>query len=407
MAANYFTSDLPPAYSTVHQGFLLTRSSHDRNNSTQIEYWVSTDEGPARLLIDDERPVFFIAIESAEIAAKVLSRLRPQVEIRKLDLRQFNGQTTAAVYSQTINDHFTAQDQLQHHGVEMFESDLRLHDRYLMERFAYGSVAFVGERVARHGFMEYRNCRIKSSDYRPDLTLLSLDIECDMDGTLYSVGLAGPGASDGSATNEVLMIGNPENSQHTTIYWFADEPALLIGLRDRIQSIDPDLLIGWNLINFDMQILLKRAEKFKIPFSIGRNNRIATWRDVRGDVGKGFVNVPGRVAIDGIDALKAATWSFPSFSLENVSQTLLSRGKKVEKDVDDRLAEIQHNFRHNKPALAAYNLEDCQLVLDIFHHTRIVEFLVLRSKITGLELDRAGGSVAAFTNLYLPRLHRG
>ena len=46
-------------------------------------------------------------------------------------------------------------------------------------------------------------------------------------------------------------------------------------------------------------------------------------------------------------------------------------------------------------------------MLDIFEHTQIVDYLILRSKITGLELDRAGGSVAAFTNLYLPKLHRG
>jgi len=98
---------------------------------------------------------------------------------------------------------------------------------------------------------------------------------------------------------------------------------------------------------------------------------------------------------------------FPSFSLENVAQTLLGRGKKVEQGVDDRVAEIVHNFHHNKLVLAAYNLEDCNLVLDIFKKTEIIDYLILRSKITGLEMDRAGGSVAAFTNLYLPRLHRG
>lgn len=110
---------------------------------------------------------------------------------------------------------------------------------------------------------------------------------------------------------------------------------------------------------------------------------------------------------DGIDALKAATRSFASFSLEHVSRELLGRGKKVDQDVDVRTAEIRHNFLRDKPALAAYNLEDCQLVLDIFDATNIADYLVLRSQITGLELDRAGGSVSAFTNLYLPKLRRG
>ncbi|MDX1269753.1 MAG: DNA polymerase II, partial [Oceanisphaera sp.] len=56
--------------------------------------------------------------------------------------------------------------------------------------------------------------------------------------------------------------------------------------------------------------------------------------------------------------------------------------------------------------LAAYNLEDCRLVWDIFEQTRLLDFLRLRSQLTGLELDRVGGSVAAFTQVYLPHLHR-
>lgn len=36
-----------------------------------------------------------------------------------------------------------------------------------------------------------------------------------------------------------------------------------------------------------------------------------------------FASAQGRLIIDGIDALKMATWNFPSFSLESVAQTLL------------------------------------------------------------------------------------
>ena len=79
----------------------------------------------------------------------------------------------------------------------------------------------------------------------------------------------------------------------------------------------------------------------------------------------------------------------------------------MDEDVNNRLEEIKHNFLHDKPKLAAYNLEDCRLVDAIFQHTRMLNFLILRSQLTGLEFDRVGGMVAAFSNLYLPRLHRG
>lgn len=46
------------------------------------------------------------------------------------------------------------------------------------------------------------------------------------------------------------------------------------------------------------------------------------------------------------------------------------------------------------------------MVWDIFEQERLLEFAVEKSLLTGLELDRYGGSVAALDFLYLPRLHR-
>jgi DNA polymerase-2 len=392
-----------PANEEIGQGFLLTRASRDRGGSTEIEFWVATDGGPVRLLVAGERPVCFLGADRATLAKEVLRPLGETVEVSPLDLRNFAGEAMAAVYTRTMADQYTARDLLASRGIDVLEGDIRLHDRYLMERFIQGGLAFTGRSVDRGGFREVHGSRLRPADYRPSLRLLSLDIECDLDGSLWSVGLAGDGADPG----EVLVIGEPEPCDHTRILWVPDEAALLVRLRDRINGIDPDLVVGWNLVNFDLRILLARAEKYRIPMTIGRGGSHARWRDARGDPGKGWVTLPGRVAIDGIDALRSATWSFPSFSLESVSRELLGRGKKVDQDADHRYEEIRQNFLHNKTALAAYNLEDCRLVLDVFSTTNIVDYLELRSQITGLELDRAGGSVAAFTNLYLPRLHRG
>jgi DNA polymerase-2 len=46
------------------------------------------------------------------------------------------------------------------------------------------------------------------------------------------------------------------------------------------------------------------------------------------------------------------------------------------------------------------------LVWDIFVKLKLLDFAIERSRITGLALDRMGGSVSAFENLYLPKLHR-
>src|SRR5690606_4197328 len=49
---------------------------------------------------------------------------------------------------------------------------------------------------------------------------------------------------------------------------------------------------------------------------------------------------------------------------------------------------------------------DCELVWQIFEDKKLLDFTLARSQLTGLLLDRIGGSVAAFEYLYLPRLHR-
>ena len=115
--------------------------------------------------------------------------------------------------------------------------------------------------------------------------------------------------------------------------------------------------------------------------------------------------MPGRVAIDGIEALRAAMWSFPSFSLENVAQQLLGEGKEIGNEYD-KMAEIERRFQEDKPALAAYNIKDCELVLRIFDKAKLLSFVMERAHTTGLQLDHFGGSIAAFSHHYLPRMHR-
>ncbi|SEA32546.1 DNA polymerase II [Microbulbifer marinus] len=377
------------------QGFLLSRHSFDQGGSTCIHYWLTTPQGPAKLVIEGEQPVFMVKVADRARVSEVLANVPHQW--RQLGFQTFDREEAAMLYFPTIDAHRRAQSQLQNRGIEVLEGDFRLHDRYLMERFARGGLYFEGRARARNGYTEYRQVRLKGAEVQPDFNVVSLDVECSGQGELYSIGLYGHGVE------EVLMVGQPQSAD-TAIYWVDDERALLKALEARFNSLDPDIIIGWSVVDFDFRLLLKRAQRHGLRLKLGRGGADARWRDGR-DGSQGFVTLPGRVVLDGIDGLKSATYNFESFSLEFVAQALLGRGKDTE-DVDNRLSVIEHDFRHNKPKLAAYNLEDCRLVWDIFLHTRLLDYLRLRAQLTGLELDRSGGSVAAFTNLYLPKLHR-
>lgn len=382
------------------EGFILSRRVVVLSGLSALEFWLTTDRGAVRLTTLPQESVFFITEDQLPSARQALSRIPVQFTFRTLAMRTFSEQTVIGLYFAKQGQIFEARECLRHNGTTLYEGDIRLPERYLMERFIYGSCGFTGQLKPSACFANLQSAKLKPADYQPKFKVLSLDIECSEKGMLYSVGLA---AED---YQKVIMIGIPEPAPDW-IQWVADEKALLNALIHAVNEYDPDIFIGWNLINFDFKLLIKRAAIYNLGLRLGRGishgGEVISWREGIGN--QGFVNIAGRVIIDGIDALKTATWQFDSFSLEAVAQSLLGKGKRTE-DVDNRLATINYDFIHNKVKLAEYNLQDCTLVLEIFAKTRLLEFLVLRSKLTGLALDRSGGSVAAFINLYLPKLHR-
>lgn len=382
-------------------GFILTIHGFEHLGETFLECWLLSEKGVVKAITPAQQLLFFIKQQDAKLARDVLAQHNIPFQFQDLNLSTFDGDAVTALYFNTSVHSYLARDKLKQLNLKCYEDDVRLSERFLMERFVYGSAHVVGiieKQDEPNGYFHLQQAKLKAGQYQPKFKLLSLDIECSEQGELFCIGLMGEN------DKQVLMIGAAQPSE-TWIRWVADEKALLLALVEQIHLFDPDIIIGWNVVNFDFRLLIKRAALHKVKLTFGRGKQAITWRDARNEVNQGFVTIAGRVVIDGIDALKTATYQFPSFSLEAVAQTLLGEGKETP-DVDNRLAQIEHDFKFNKIKLAHYNLQDCALVLAIFAKTKVLDFLTLRSQLTGLELDRMGGSVAAFSNLYLPKLHR-
>jgi len=182
------------------------------------------------------------------------------------------------------------------------------------------------------------------------------------------------------------------------LQFFQTEKQLLTGFFELLQRIDPDVIIGWNVIGFDLDFIARKCEQLKIPLALGRGGEASAILQM----GSGaspikIARVPGRAVLDGIEMLRAAFWSFESFSLENVGQQLLGRGKTI-KNID-KVEEINHLYETDKPALARYNIEDCRLVTEIFARADLINFAMQRAQMTGLPLDKVGGAVQTFDNL--------
>lgn len=382
----------------TQRGFVLTRQHRDQTNYSEIVLWLQTPDGPLRLSLPRQETVFFIPAEDFDKANEVLAKFGNKARCQRVNLETFQHVPVAACYFSTVKLSQAGQRELSAAGIPLYEADIRLADRYLMERYICGGVEFAGRKVIRNGYLEVQEGRAKACDYAPELRHVSLDIECSEKGILYSIGLA----SD--MDSRVIMVGEPKDETPDWIEWVPNEKALLVALERWFTEFDPDVIIGWNVIDFDFRLMVKRAIANGLNLRIGRGRESAFWREANSGK-QGFISIAGRVVIDGIDALKTATYVFRSWALESVARELLGEGKAIDNPYD-RMDAINRMFRHDKVALARYNLQDCELVNRIFAHTHLLEFLLERTRLTGVELDRVGGSVAAFTNLYLPRLHR-
>ncbi|WP_152085302.1 DNA polymerase II [Pseudoalteromonas sp. A25] len=383
----------------VYEGFILSRQQMNHQGRLGLCYWLKTPQGPVKAIVQGERAVFFIKANELPKAKAMINNADAHIHFEAVRLKHFDQQSMVACYSESSRSYHLAK-QLLGSEVTLYEEDIRHCDRFLMERFIRGSAWVQGEAVECDGYTLLKGAKFKeNSSFRPKFSVLSLDIECDGDGVLFCVGLAT------YQQRCVIMIGEPpveadKLNDDSYIEWVSDEYDLLQVLMQKIAFFDPDVIVGWNVIEFDFVVLAERAHMLGVRLILGKDDQpISIYKGnyVR-------VLISGRVVIDGIDTLKNATYHFDSFRLSNVAQKVLGQTKLI--DQEDRLEEIIRQFNEDKLTLAAYNLKDCELVLAIFSKLNLIDFAIARSQLTGLELERMGGSVAAFTNLYLPLLHR-
>jgi len=383
------------------QGFLLTRHWSDSDDGVEVELWLATDAGPRRLRLPAAPAVAFVPAEQEQSVRALLQRERG-ADLRPLALSDFRHRPVLGLYCRHYRQLLRLEKRLREHGVDVYEADVRPPERYLMERFITAPMSFSGTPAAADPALLLDARPAPAPSYRPRLRTVSLDIETTMRGELRSIALEGCGQ------RQVYMLG-PGNGDVGAVdfdFEYCDTRlALLQRLEEWIARHDPDAIIGWNLVQFDMRVLQEHAERLQYPLHIGRGGAAVEWREHGGRQEHYFICVPGRLVIDGIEGLRSATYTFPSFSLEHVAQSLLGEGKSID-NPHDRMAEIDRMFEQDKPALARYNLKDCELVTRIFDKTGLLDFLLERASVTGLAADRSGGSVAAFEHLYMPLMHR-
>jgi len=345
-------------------------------------------------------------------------------ERRRLEMKSFDGKAVDGFYLHSLKAYHEVRYKLEEAGIRIWESDVRPEERFLMERFIHGSARLSGEVIIRDRYKEFVNPIFEPSKWRPRFSIASLDIETGMDGTLYSiamdyrvergnycseserrirvVGLLDAQSSGSGSRDEELQLS--DEGTPARLSYLPTEVSLLEFFVEKLVELDPDLIIGWHVVGFDLTTLLERSRRLNSPLRIGRDKSIPRLIEQRGSLP--IVDLKGRLVIDGPLLLRGASIRFSDWRLDTVAQEVLGRGKSISGAGRDKVAEIERRFMEDKEALARYNLDDAILVTEIFEKTGVLDLMKSRSLITGLPPDQIHRSVAAFDRFFLPRLHR-
>jgi DNA polymerase II len=376
------------------KGFILTPTYRVRNGTPEIHlYGVLESRAPFVVVEDRFRPYFFLRSHDVETARA----LDPTLDLRDADLRTFAGEPVVRVTVAAPSDVPPLRARLDQANVAHFEADVRFAYRYLIDLGIRGSLAIHGAyETAANGARVYRNPDLQPLRWTPDLRVLSIDIETDPRArSVFSIALHGCGVE------KVLIVGDHRLANAEAV---ADEKHLIARFLQLLGEIDPDVITGWNVVDFDLSVLARVARAHGLRLTVGRNDeefearRDASFtRDVRADVA-------GRVVLDGLALLRGAFIKLPDYRLETAAQTVLGRGKLI--SGDDRAEAIEHNYRENPQLFVDYNLEDARLVSEILEKTKLVPLTVERSLLTGMPLDRVNAAIASIDSLYLGELRR-
>jgi len=374
------------------RGFVLQPTHRIVGGTPEVHLYGTLENGESFLVVDDRaRPYFFVpALRADEIAAR-------NACIDPTDLAALDGTPVARVTVGVPSDVPPLRDRLRARGITCYEADVRFAYSYLRDRDLRGTVTIEGPwesapRIRR----VYRNPTLTPADYTPTLRVLSLDIETDLTASsLFAIGLAGLGL------DRVLIVGpGPLRGAEC----FPDERALLQRFFVLLDEVDPDVLTGWNVVDFDLTVLQRLCRRQGIPFRLGRTDDDVTIQRDQSFTREARAQVPGRMVLDGLALVRSAFIRLDDYKLETAARALLGKGKLM--TGDGRGQEIVDAFLHDRQKLVDYNLRDAELALEIVEHQRLMELAVSRSRLTGMQLDRVGASIASIDFLYLAELHR-
>jgi DNA polymerase II len=382
------------------KGFIVEHSNVVIDNINYVRLFGRLENGESFVVLKEFKPYFYVKKDEISKISKILKEFK--VEIVETKLKSFSKEKVSKIIFELQPELNKCRHEIHKKEVNTFEADLRPSFRFLIGEDIYNSIEIEGD----YEFSElvdrvYKNPEISSADFLPVLKVLSLDIETGSDGELLCIGLY-------SENYKKCFVSGGKKSGKGFVVSCSDEEEVLEKFKEEFLGFDPDVITGWNVIDFDFAYLRKLFEKYKIKFSLGRTSEKSRLKLESNFFKSSSLKMDGRLVLDGLNFIRdpyirdsptIKSKKFENFTLENVSREMLGKGKLI--PGKDRGEEISELFESNIDKLVDYNLMDCELVYDILKKSKMIDLAIERAGLTGMTLDRIGSSILSFDSLYI------
>jgi DNA polymerase-2 len=388
------------------RGFIVDSDYTNIDGKTFVQLFGRLENGQSFVVLNEFSPYFFVKEADRNAVKKLLRAFK----VEETSFKNIAGEPVFKISHTCQEDLNKLLKEIHVEKVATYESDLRPHNRFMIDNNLKAGIEIDGDyetsdRVDR----VYRNVSLSHVIFTPKLKVLSIDIETSGDKKeLFCIGMYSENYKKSFLVSKKQIEG---------VISCKDEEECLTKFKEELKKFDPDIITGWNVIDFDLEFLQSRFKKRKIPFDISRTNDNLRLKIESNFMKSSSATVVGRQVLDGLDfiqdpfiqeapSIKSA--KFESYTLENVSQQLLGKGKTIKGN--NRHIEIESWFHSDNLAnlkkLTEYNLIDCELVYEILEKTKMIELSIERSQLTGMTIDRLTASIAAFDSVYIRELRK-
>ncbi len=379
------------------KAYIVSASHITQDDATLVQLFGRLENGESFASVHHVMPYLFIREADAKKVKPYLSKFT----ITETQDKNFQGEPVIKISHASQTELNKLQKALVEKDMETYEADVKPHQRFIIDHDLRGTIELKGdyepaERVSR----VYRNPSVKPSTFKPALKVISIDIESDKKlDNLFCIGLYTEGKQ------VTIMV---SDKKIPNVISCKTEQEALERFREKMIELDPDIITGWNVIDFDFQFLKRKFDEHGLAFDIGRDNSETRLRIESNFFRSSSVILAGRQVLDGLNLIKdpfiqeaptIRNIKLESWSLEDVAQALLKKGKLIKgKQRHDEITEL---YTKDQKKLAEYNMIDCELAYEILEKTHTIDLAIERSQLTGLTLDKLTSSIVAFDSLYI------